>query len=242
MAEKLKAGGSDIIMSLGNFNRRRMKVQLSNFNFFWIFSVKRLMALTALCFCFCLIAPLQVFPQNLTNLEVFYKLSDSSVVNVLKVVPKESNEIYLRLDLPEGYSVFRNKIVQDLRLQGKTVLFAKDSLLAPSLDFSIDRAKVSYSELFRHGFFGSYKAERTVTLNGNFVLASGGMVKKTDNFSFQAKDTVNYDEIRNIEDFSIPFTRGDIPSEPVFSTLWEPVVALGTAAVAVYLFFTIRSK
>lgn len=224
-----------------SFYRRGMKVHKADFNFFRFFSAKRLIAFPALSLCFCLLIAGPVFSQSLTNLEVFYKLADSSVVKVLNVIPKEDSRIYLRLDVPEGYSVFRNRIIQDFSRGGKDVLVARDSL-APSLDFSIDKARVSYSDPFRKGFWGSYKIERTHTFGGSFTLAYGGAVKKTDSFSFTAKDTVMYDSLRQMEDLSVPFTRGEIPSEPLFSTLWEPVVALGTAAAAVYLFFTIRSK
>ncbi|HEX2866199.1 MAG TPA: hypothetical protein VHO03_04110 [Ignavibacteriales bacterium] len=218
-----------------------MKLKVTGFNFFRVFSSEGLKALAALSLVFCLLAPAQVFSQSLTNLEVFYKLADSSVVKVLRAAPKEDNQVYLRLNLTEGYSVFRTRIIQDLKQEGKDVLLAGDSL-APSLDLTIDQAKVNYSDLFRHGLFGSYKAERTVSLSGSYVLAQKGVVRKAENFTFTARDTVLYEDLRQLEDASIPFTRGNIPSEPLFSTLWEPVVALGTAAVAVYLFFTVRSK
>ncbi|MCU7495783.1 MAG: hypothetical protein HF314_06215 [Ignavibacteria bacterium] len=226
-----------------NIYRRRIGVKSSNFNFFAIFSLKGLKALTVLCLLLFLLAPAKLFSQSSppANLEVFYKLADSSVTKVLTSLPESNSPVYLRLDLPEGYSVFRNRIIQDLIQSGKKVLLASDSL-APSLDISIDRAKVTYSDLFRQGLFGSYESERIVSLGGSFILSSGAMVKNTGDFSFTARDTVKYDDLRGLEDISIPFTRGEIPSEPLFSTLWEPVVALGTAAVAVYLFFTVRSK
>lgn len=218
-----------------------MRLKVSDFNFFRTFSSVRLKALAALSLVFCLVMPHELFSQSSTNLEVFYKLADSSVVKVLSALPKEDSEVRLRLSLTEGYSVFRNRIIQDLRQGGKNVLLAGDSL-APSVDLTIDMAKAVYSDLFRQGLFGSYKGERTLTLSGSYVLASKGVVRKADNFTFTARDTVLYDEMKQLEDPSIPFTRGNIPSEPLFSTLWEPVVALGTAAVAVYLFFTVRSK
>lgn len=224
-----------------NFYKRRMKVQTGNFNFFWTFSLKGLKAFIALSLYFCLLMPHEAFSQSQSNLDVFYRLADSSVVNVIKAISNEDTKLHLRLDIPEGYSVFRNRIIQDFKQEGKDVLLSGDSL-ASSLNITIDRAKVNYSDLFRQGLFGSYRAERTLSFGGSYVLSSEGMVRKTDNFTFAVKDTVLFDEIRQLENPSIPFTQGNIPSEPLFSTLWEPVVALGTAAVAVYLFFTVRSK
>lgn len=221
--------------------RRRMKVQNLKTAPGSIFSGKRQGTFAVLCLYFCFLLPSQGYSQNLSNLEAFYKLADSSVAGILKTLPKGNTRLQLKLDLPEGYSVFRNKIIQELTKNGKNVLFSSDSL-APMLNIGVDRAIVVYSSPFRKGFWGSYKSGRTVSLRGNFVLAEGGHVSKAENFSFARTDTVMYDDLRSLEDPSIPFTRGDIPPEPLFSTLWEPVVALGTAAVAVYLFFTVRSK
>ncbi|MGE5353004.1 MAG: hypothetical protein ACM3P0_13045 [Acidobacteriota bacterium] len=218
-----------------------MKVQTGKFNFFWTFSLKGLKAFVALSLYFCLLVPQEAFSQSQTNLEIFYRLADSSVVKIIKAIPKEDAKLFLRLNIPEGYTVFRNRIIQDFRKEGKEVLLAGDSL-SNSLDLAIDRANVTYSDLFRKGLFGNYRSERTLSFGGSYVLASRGMVRKTDNFSITLKDTVLFDEMRQLENPSIPFTQGNLPSEPLFSTLWEPVVALGTAAVAVYLFFTVRSK
>jgi hypothetical protein len=55
-------------------------------------------------------------------------------------------------------------------------------------------------------------------------------------------DTIKVDDIKNLENISFKFTTGSLPPEPFFSGLFEPVFALGTAAAAVILFFTIRSK
>jgi len=41
---------------------------------------------------------------------------------------------------------------------------------------------------------------------------------------------------------SLPFTRAELPPEPFFSGLLEPAVAIGSAAVAIYLLFAVRSK
>jgi hypothetical protein len=38
------------------------------------------------------------------------------------------------------------------------------------------------------------------------------------------------------------FTKGDVPPEPFFSSLLEPTVAIVTTALAVALFFAIRSN
>jgi len=62
------------------------------------------------------------------------------------------------------------------------------------------------------------------------------------NFKFNYIDTVDANKIKNIEDPAIPFTQAALPAEPFFSSIYEPVIAVGAAALTVILFFTVRSK
>ena len=48
--------------------------------------------------------------------------------------------------------------------------------------------------------------------------------------------------IKSLENESFPFTKGAVPPEPFLSGLAEPLIAIGTAAVIIALFFSIRSK
>ena len=59
---------------------------------------------------------------------------------------------------------------------------------------------------------------------------------------YDKSDTVLFDEIKSLSNSSLPFTKGEAPAEPFFASLWEPVIAVGTAIVTIFLFFTIRSK
>jgi hypothetical protein len=61
-------------------------------------------------------------------------------------------------------------------------------------------------------------------------------------FYYESIDTVEFDEIQTLENPSYPFTQGRIPTEPFMSNLFEPLVALTTAAVVIALFFKVRSK
>jgi len=48
--------------------------------------------------------------------------------------------------------------------------------------------------------------------------------------------------VKSLENPNHPFTKGNIPAEPFFESIPEPVLAIGTAATAVILFFILRSK
>ncbi|MGE5402014.1 MAG: hypothetical protein ACM3S2_16580 [Ignavibacteriales bacterium] len=183
----------------------------------------------------------QANAQSPSNLDLFYRLVDSSTVKILQNIPAGTENLNLIQALPEGYTLFQNRVIASLRSHGKNILLNNDTA-GTSVHYTIDMARVSYPDAFRDGLFGTYKVRREIVLKGSYVILQKGRVGESGSFNFSASDTVRYDDIKSLEDNSVPFTKGEIPSEPIISTIWEPVVALGTAAVAVYLFFTVRSR
>jgi hypothetical protein len=179
------------------------------------------------------------FAQTKTNLEIFYSLVDSSVNKVIMELPG-NDSISLELNLGESYSVFSNKIIAALYSSGKKIAERNSSGKLSSVNFVIDNINTGYGEMFRNGFLGDYMIPRNLSLGGNFIIQKENPVYR--NFNFIFTDTVRVDEVKTIENESFPFTRGKILSEPFFSGIFEPVIAIGTAALAVILFFTIRSK
>jgi hypothetical protein len=174
-------------------------------------------------------------------LEIFYNLADSAAVNASKNIPQNKNNVKIDLSTGSAYSVFNNRVMESFQKTGKTVSNASKSDSSVSeISFIIDKTNVSYGELFQQKLFGDYYTEREITLSGNYLLFSPGI--STHNFSYSYIDTVNISEIKSIENNALPFTQAKIPSEPLFSSIYEPVIAVGAAAVTVILFFTIRSK
>ena len=94
--------------------------------------------------------------------------------------------------------------------------------------------------MFRDGFLGEYFVLRKISLSGSYNFS--GKKIFTQDFSYLLQDTVGVDDITLLENSAYPFTQGKLPPEPFFSGILEPLVAVGTAALAVILFFTIRSK
>ena len=81
---------------------------------------------------------------------------------------------------------------------------------------------------------------RNVTLSGNYSVNQPEVSVR--NFRYSYSDTVNANMIKKIENPAFPFTQASIPAEPFFSSIYEPVIAVGAAALTVILFFTVRSK
>lgn len=178
------------------------------------------------------------YAQPETNLDIFYEMVDSSVNDLVSQLPQSTDSIDVELNLGESYSVFGNKFIAALYSSGKIVTdVGKNSI---NVSYIVDNAKVEYGEIFRDGFFGDYYISRNLSLNGNYVIYTGSAFYKEFNFSFN--DSIRYNEIKVIENISFPFTQGEVPEEPFFSSIFVPIVAIGTAALAVILFFSIRSK
>jgi hypothetical protein len=174
--------------------------------------------------------------QDKTNLRVFNQLVDSSIVELSSMIPDTVTSI--SLDLEEGtFAVFNSQIISDLMSKGYE-LVSRDR--AFRLQYVIREASTSYGDIFRDGFLGEYLVPRTLTLSGSGNLS--GNTITTHNFNFTFRDTIAVDSVNSYENPAYSFTHGRLPSEPFFSGILEPLIAVGTAALAVILFFTIRSK
>ncbi len=182
---------------------------------------------------------ISAFGQTKTNLEIFYSLIDSSTSSLADKIPSNQNEINLNLTLGNAYSIFNNQVISSLTKKKKSIVDSNDKD-ALTINYAIDKASVNYGEMFRDGLLGDEKIPRTLELKGNYLIKSNNEIVKTFEYSFA--DTITVDEVKDVENISYPFTQSDVPAEPFFSNLWEPVIAIGAAAIAVYLFFTVRSK
>lgn len=184
------------------------------------------------------------------NLDMFYTLADSAASMLVSSLPVANVPVTLSFNLPGSYSVFRAAFTESLKKRNMQLYFAgaADSSVSPgstapvSAEITIDRADLDYHDSFRDGWFGDVKARRSVKLGGSFVILNNGAVSQVKRFQFASSDTVLYDDLKNIENSEFPFTRSEYPPEPFFQNMVEPVIAVGAAAAAVYLFFTIRSK
>lgn len=179
------------------------------------------------------------FAQTKTNLDIFYSLVDSSAAKIINTLPDSSKVLNVELDVGNEYSVFGNRLISDLASHGLQIKL-RETGNGIILRYAVEHAEVNYPDMFRSGFLGAYHLKRNISLNGNFILS--GDKTLNGNFSYAHKDTVILDSIKEIENSGFPFTKGEIPPEPFFSSLLEPAVAIGAAATAVVLFFTIRSK
>jgi hypothetical protein len=174
--------------------------------------------------------------QLKNNLQIFNELVDSSINSAVTFIPDSVKNI--QPDLESGlFSVFNSEIISELSKRGYNLVAGSNAF---KLQYTFNNAVTSYGEMYRNGFLGEYYVPRKIMLSGSFNFS--GSTIFTRDFYYSSLDTVNVDSVSALENSAYPFTQGKLPAEPFFSGILEPVVAVGTAALAVILFFTIRSK
>ncbi len=171
------------------------------------------------------------------NIDVIYSLLDESVDMILKST-NDVKELLFEYNSPVRFKRFENRIIYKLRENGIDIFENKFS--ETKLNYVLDDVSVSYSDAFRESFFGNYKTERKVKIAGSFILYENGKVSVSEYFNLFTSDTLDYE---SVPDFNNGFAEGtQKPEVPFFGSLLEPVIALGAVAVAIFLFFTVRSN
>lgn len=174
--------------------------------------------------------------QN-SNLKITFGLLEK-LIKSEKSELLSSNAKYFTNSLVGEYTIFANFVsakFDELGLKRQRQITE-----TPNVNLNINRITVSYSSPEKKGFFGDYFIERTVLVEGSFLFDSEKI--KNENFSISKTDTISYSTISSIEENSLPFTKGNVPDPPQFSSLIEPIIVLSSAATIVYLFFSVRSK
>lgn len=184
-----------------------------------------------------LLSVLSCSAQEKTSLQVFNELVDSSIINLTAFIPDTVKIINIEMNPGTSFEIFNSEIISDLNRKGYELISDNRAF---RIQYLIKNATVNYGNIYRDGILGDYYVSRSVLLSGNFNLTGGTTV--THEFKYSSKDTIKVDDVKNLENPAYPFTQGKLPAEPFFSGILEPVVAVGTAALAVILFFTIRSK
>jgi hypothetical protein len=177
--------------------------------------------------------------QTITNLDRFYSAVDSASTLLLNDLGN-TKEVKLDLNLGTYYSVFGNQVRGKLLKNGVKILNNESSdANIVKVNFVLDECIVDYSQPERDGLFGDYFTERSINVSGNYFISSK---QKVRDFNIAQKDKIAVEDVEKVENRSYPFTHGELPPEPFFSSLLEPIVAVGAAAITVILFFSVRSK
>ena len=172
-----------------------------------------------------------------------FELVDSLVQMSAKLIAENENSqntFALEFSGSSDYQVLKAKVIASLQKNGFELM--DDSENVKVINYNLDEAKTRYSKIFKDGFLGGYLVERIANLKGSYFIINSKNIEESKDFDFTLSDSVYFSDISSLENIAYSFTRADLPEEPFFASTLEPVIAIGTAAVAVYLFFNIRSK
>jgi hypothetical protein len=194
---------------------------------------------TKLFLLFILSISANIFAQTETNLDLIYKLINNSVVNADSIIGGKQSIIF-SVTTPQTLDVLKPKIIQSFNEHGYTLKSLGDS--EATVNYNLTYSKVEYKDSFTDGLFGGALVEREVSISGVISVTKSNKISSPVEFTKSIKDTIQVNDISKIENQSLPFTHAQIPSMPLLSNLWEPIVVVGTLIVTVILLFTVRSK
>ncbi|MGA9362813.1 MAG: hypothetical protein WBW16_00410 [Bacteroidota bacterium] len=180
-----------------------------------------------------------------TNLEVFQtELSSLAAELVQKSGDGLGRNVVVNVRSQDTSWVARNTIVEALTKLNYSVSLPSSGgeRKGATIDLGIVEMKVRYGDVFREGFLGKRRTERTISTT---VSANVRNVQNEILFVGAAsrahKDTVDVSDVAQLENSSISFTHGEPPGTDFFENVLEPAIIIGASAVVVYLFFTVRS-
>jgi hypothetical protein len=177
--------------------------------------------------------------QSKTNFKMVDSLIHISVNEISKNISNDRT-YNLIFNGSEDYSILKSKVIN--YLQQYEVELKKNGKGLVDINYNFNEASISYSEIFKDGLFGNYLVKRRAEIVGSYFTTYENSISRSIDFNYNLEDSVLYSEISRIENIAYSFTTSEVPEEPFFSSTLEPVIAIGTAAVAAYLFFNIRSK
>lgn len=178
-----------------------------------------------------------------SNEEIMIALSHeaaSAFCSDLKV--PDTASITLKIENGEVNRFFVQPLTESFR-QHFLSLYARSGASSVDVLASVADVRVTYGETFSEGVFSARKCRRVVDIAVQFTATSNadGKILSAETEKRTFSDTVYADEISKLQDSSKRIASGPLPDRSVLERFIEPLIIVGAAGIAVYLFFTIRS-
>lgn len=188
--------------------------------------------------------PLWAFGQSVpsSNLDLFRALAETTAGEMCDHFALDQAAIVSVIVLPKETAWILEPGIQKVLLKRGFDVRHSDSV-SYTIELGWDFARVAYNNVRRDGLFGPRIVDRTLTLKVSATVidrTKGGMVR-TNQFEESFTDTIALADVPQIEHAALPITRGTLPSEGFFTTLAEPLIFIGSIAIAVLLLFHVRS-
>lgn len=169
------------------------------------------------------------------------KLVGQSVEQIADQNNLAERDLFIKYQSPPNLLLFKNDVIVSADKTAKSIITDENNQEL-TLIYNVDEAGINYKEVIKDGLLGSLLVIRQSSLSGSYIIEEKSGVTASDEFTVSIVDTVGYDDIASLENPGLPYTRSELPGEPLFPSLIEPVVAVGAAVVAIVLFFTVRSN
>ncbi len=202
-----------------------------------------------LIFLFLVVPSVGFEQQGETRLRTNLEILQAQIVDIAKEILLKTNlspreKIVLSIHANESAWIFENALSEFLKKQQHVVFIHSppDSGADVQWELGILDLSVSYKDPFHESFLGRKKANRIIRLslsgnirNAHYEVLFAGTIERT------LRDTIAAADIPLVEASTVQFTHGNPLEEGFFENVLQPVVIIGASAVAIYLFFTIRS-
>jgi hypothetical protein len=176
-----------------------------------------------------------------TNYQVLNAQVDSLSVSVVSVISREgAKSVSLSTASRSIDNFVRQRLLEKL-LRDK-IQVTSDSTVSPAIRIFVPLVEVTYSAPVASHIFSSSDVRRTVRSDYDVEISDGARINFAKTFSMAFSDTVSESEIPDLEAGSYVFLHGRIESRSVLDTILQPVLFVASAAVIVYLFFTLRGS
>ncbi|MCX7833808.1 MAG: hypothetical protein N2490_06335 [Ignavibacteria bacterium] len=191
---------------------------------------------------------LPIYPQEYddrpkTNLELINLLLQNDFekcIEYINILGPEKTYLITTNDNSE-VSKYIIKLFKQIYINYKLTTEDKKIISDYTLKFDNAIIKTEYKYEHKNLIFDKY-LQRQIFCGFDLLISNKDSTIYTRNFYSIIKDTVDYSYISYIESDGYKFAKGKLPEESFFDKYLIPSTAILVSAVAIVLFFTIRSK
>ncbi|MGO9480657.1 MAG: hypothetical protein ACLP05_02580 [Candidatus Kryptoniota bacterium] len=137
---------------------------------------------------------------------------------------------------------FARQRIEEHLLESKIRVTMDSSLTAASLKVTVPLVQITYSAPISSHIFKSSEVVRTIRSAYDIEMADSGEIEFAKSYSVSFSDTVEQSRIPDLEMGSYEFLHGSSDPAGLLETILQPLVFVASAAIIVYLFFTIRGS
>lgn len=176
-----------------------------------------------------------------TNYDILNAQIDTLAAAVTGVLSRgHERMVWIKTGTRPVDNFVRQRIIENLLKDKFRVM--SDSAFSMVVRIIVPLVEVTYSAPVVSHIFGSSDVIRTIRSEYDVEISDSTQTTFAKSYSMAFSDTVSESEIPDLEIGSYAFLHGKIESKNFLDTVFQPVLFVASAAVIVYLFFTLRGS